>query len=154
MVTVYNKISSFKNTLDWIEKIYPDYGESFPFSFYAFRELKNADEESFREILQSKLSTVNQELSEENEDNPTPVIDAEYVKQSQEFSEHRKAVKAHLEPWLSKSPNGLHVKEASELIASGGTDYIPLDKLKPIEKYFDSVIKPSKKQLYWNDTIT
>jgi hypothetical protein len=156
MVTVYNKICNFKDCLKWIEEIYPDYGERFPFNFYAFRELKDIDETTFRGMLESKLPPI-QPIEEDNsdKDEEAPPIDSEFVKQSQDFFSHRQEVIGKLKPLFEGISIKIHEEQLMELIGDGHLDYLPIDKLGPIENYFNYLksTDDKKKPVYWDDTV-
>jgi hypothetical protein len=138
MVTVYNKICNFKNYLKWIEKIYPDYGERFPFNFYVFWKLKNIDKTTFHKILKSKLPPI-QPIEKDNSDkNKTAFsIDFEFVKQSQDFFPHHQEVIEKLKPLFEGISIKIHEEQLMELIEDGHLDYLSIDKLVSIKNYFN-----------------
>jgi hypothetical protein len=157
MVTLYNKICNFKDCLKWIEDVYPDYGERFPFNFYAFRELKDIDEVTFQKMLETKLPPIQPtEEQDEDKDETAPPINADFVKQSQEFFPHRQEVIEKLKPLYQNISIKMHEEQLMELIGEGHLDYLPIEKLGPLENYFSYLTSTDekKKPVYWDDTVT
>jgi hypothetical protein len=151
MLTLYNKIKNFTDTLKWIETTYPELGDRFPFNLYALRVLSGqCSEQVFRTLLESKLpdksmSAARTSKEQEEKDPSRPALDIRYVKRVVNIIPNRIKHMDLMEPYLSKLPDNL-VADIQEFVETGNTDYIDDEKFQLILTWLAETANPTGKK--------
>jgi hypothetical protein len=151
MLTLYNKIKNFTDTLKWIETTYPELGDRFPFNLYALRVLPSqCSEQVFRTLLESKLpdksmSAARTSQEQEEMDPSRPALDIRYVKRVVNVIPNRIKHLDLMEPYLSKLPHNL-MSDLQEFVEDGNTDYVDDEKFQLILTWLAETANPTGKK--------